>query len=155
MNSNLIDSTVLIPELTATERDLALDEVLGAVVDAGVLDAGARKEVLKQLLAREAQGSTGLGNGVAVPHVKEADVAEIAVAVAINEAGIGFDAIDGRPVHIMFVVLGPKGGQPEQHLAALRWVSTLARNADFRRFALHVKSAEELRDLLLEMTGIA
>jgi mannitol/fructose-specific phosphotransferase system IIA component (Ntr-type) len=111
--------------------------------------------VLKQLLAREAQGSTGLGNGVAVPHVKEADVAEIAVAVAINEAGIGFDAIDGRPVHIMFVVLGPKGGQPEQHLAVLRWVSTLARNADFRRFAQHVKSVEELRDLLLEMTEIA
>jgi PTS system fructose-specific IIC component len=155
MNNNLIDSTVLIPELTATECDSALDEVLGAIVDAGILDAGARKKVLKQLLAREAQGSTGLGNGVAVPHVKEADVAEIAVAVAINEAGIGFDSIDGRPVHIMFVVLGPKGGQPEQHLAVLRWVSTLARNADFRRFAQHVKSVEELRDLLLEMTEIA
>ena len=80
MNNNLIDSTVLIPELIAMERDSALDEVLGAIVDAGVLDAGARKKVLKQLLAREAQGSTGLGNGVAVPHVKEADVAEIAVA---------------------------------------------------------------------------
>jgi mannitol/fructose-specific phosphotransferase system IIA component (Ntr-type) len=155
MNKSLIESTVVIPELAATERDPALDEVLGAVVDAGLLDAGGRAKVLRQLRKREEQGSTGLGNGVAVPHVKEAAVAEIVVAVAVSHLGIGFDAIDGRPVHIMFVVLGPKKGQPEDHLAVLRWVSTLARNADFRRFAQQVKSVEELQDLLLEMTGSA
>jgi mannitol/fructose-specific phosphotransferase system IIA component (Ntr-type) len=109
--------------------------------------------VLRQLHEREALGSTGLGNGVAVPHVKQTRVAEIRLAVAISAAGIPFDAIDGRPVHIMFLVLGTKGAAPEEHLQVLRWVSGLARNADFRRFARSAGSRDALRELLTEMSG--
>jgi len=152
MNESLIQSTILVSSLTATERDAAFEEVVTAFADAGVLAAESTECVVRQLVEREVQGSTGLGNGVAIPHVKETEVDEIVVALAISSDGIGFDAIDGRQVHIMFLVLGPKDGPPEDHLAVLRWVSTLARNADFRRFALGVSSANELRDLLTEMT---
>lgn len=151
MNKALIDAAVLVPSLAAADRDAALGELLDAMVAAGQVQSSARKALLRQLLAREEQGSTGLGNGVAVPHVKEAEVSEIVMAVAISAAGLGFDAIDGRPVHILFLVLGPKG-QPENHLQVLRWVSGLARNADFRRFAQNAESAEEIRELLHEMT---
>jgi len=155
MNKSLIQSTILVPSLAATERDAALGEVVAAVAAAGVLAAKSKGRVVKQLIEREALGSTGLGNGVAIPHVKETKVDEIVVALAISSAGIGFDAIDGRPVHIMFLVLGPKGGPPDEHLAVLRWVSSLARNADFRRFALGVFDADGLRELLTEMTESA
>ena len=152
MNKTLIESAVVVPELQSVDRDAALDEVLQAMVAAGRLKETDRATVLAQLIEREAQGSTGLGNGVAVPHVKEASVDQIVVGAAVTQAGIGFDAIDGRPVHIVFVVLGPADGAPEDHLAVLRWVSTLARNADFRRFAMQATTAEAMQDLLVEMS---
>ena len=155
MKKNLIQSTVLLPELAATGRNEALREIVVSCADAGILTAEAIDLVVEQLVEREAQGSTGLGNGVAVPHVKQAGVDEIVVGFGTSADGIDFDAIDGRLVQIVFVVLGPKGGAPEDHLAVLRWVSTLARNADFRRFALGASSAEELRDLLMEMSESA
>ena len=155
MNKSLIQSTVLVPSLAAADRDAALREVVKAFSAAGDLPETASDRVFEQLVEREAQGSTGLGNGVAVPHVKEAEVERIVIGLATSDDGIGFDAIDGRPVHIMFVVLGPAGGPPEEHLAVLRWVSSLARNADFRRFAVGASGADELRDLLTEMTESA
>ena len=81
---------------------------------------------------------------------RQADVEQIEMAVAISDAGIPFDAIDGRPVHILFAVLGPKNSAPEDHLQVLRWVSGLARNADFRRFAQSAGTEDALRDLLME-----
>lgn len=152
MNQSLIESAVLLPALTSSTRDEALAEILDRIVADGVIQQQGRNEICERLLAREAKGSTGLGNGVAVPHVKASKVDEIGLAVAISSAGIPFDAIDGRPVHIMFLVLGPEGAPPQDHLQVLRWVSGLARNADFRRFAQSVDGAEQLRDLLTEMT---
>ncbi|MHC5071994.1 MAG: PTS sugar transporter subunit IIA, partial [Planctomycetota bacterium] len=61
-------------------------------------------------------------------------------------------AIDGQPVHTLFLVMGP-ANDPEGHLQALRWVSTLARNADFRRFVLSAETEAEIRDLLEEMSN--
>ena len=153
MNQSLIDACVLIPELDATAKDAALAEIVDRMVDAGAMAKKERATVIEQLQAREAQGSTGLGNGVAVPHVKETAVTEIRMAVAISLAGIPFEAIDGRAVHILFLVLGPNGAPPEDHLQVLRWVSTLARNADFRRFAQAAGTDVALRDLLTEMSG--
>jgi mannitol/fructose-specific phosphotransferase system IIA component (Ntr-type) len=153
MNQSLIDACTLIPALDATAKKDALAEILDAMTAAGAVTGKDRAVVLRQLHEREAQGSTGLGNGVAVPHVKQTKVPEIRMAVAISRAGIPFDAIDGRPVHIMFLVLGASGAAPEEHLKVLRWVSGLARNADFRRFAQSAESSEALRDLLTEMSG--
>ncbi len=154
VNQLLIESATLLPVLESSTRDEVLAEILDALVESGALQKKARNGVFKQLQQREAEGSTGLGNGVAVPHVKAANVDGIRMAVAISAAGIPFDAIDGRDVHIMFLVLGPKGAAPEDHLQVLRWVSGLARNADFRRFAQAGDGVEALRDLLLEMTEL-
>ncbi|MCA8955471.1 MAG: PTS sugar transporter subunit IIA [Planctomycetes bacterium] len=152
MNKSLIERAVVLPALLAEQKREAFAEVLDALLAAGAISPKTRKQALTQMLAREELGSTGLGNGVAVPHVKEADVEEVVLALAVSQAGLAFDAIDGRPVHTMFVVLGQKGAAPEEHLQVLRWVSELARNPDFRRFARSAGSADKLRELLLEMT---
>ena len=155
MNAPLIDSCIFVPELVAGTKEDALAEILDAMVAGGTVVQKHRDAMLAQLHEREAQGSTGLGNRVAVPHVKETDVESIRMAVAISSAGIPFDAIDGRPVQILFMVLGYVGAAPEEHLQVLRWVSGLARNADFRRFAVSAGSADALRDLLIEMSETA
>ena len=152
MFKKIIDSAVLVPDLAAHDKDAVLGEMVDAMVAAGAVDKKFRTAIVRQLREREARGSTGLGNGVAVPHVKEASVGEIVMGVGIAGAGIPFDAIDGAPVSVLFLVLGPRGRPPEDHLQVLRLVSGLARNADFRRFARIVKSSAELLDLLHEMT---
>ena len=73
--------------------------------------------------------------------------------LARSKNPIQFHAIDGRPVQTFFLILAPQD-QPEQHIKALRWVSSLARNSDFRRFVLAAKTDEEIRELLHEMSEI-
>jgi len=152
MIENLIGSCFIVPSLQTITREEVFEEMLETVVAAGHITKRERTAMKKLLLEREAQGSTGLGNGIAVPHVKSKKLKTHYVVVANSQAGIQFEAIDGRPVHTLFLVIGPTN-DPEGHLQALRWVSTLARNADFRRFVLNAKTEAEIRDLLEEMSN--
>lgn len=153
VTQTLLDSIVLLPALASSSRDDALAEVLDQMVAQGVVDGSVRGDIYARLVERENQASTGLGNGVAVPHVKQADVSETRIAVAVSSVGLPFDAIDGKPVHIVFLVLGPRESAGDGHLKALRWVSGLARSADFRRFARAIDGVDEFHELLVEMSG--
>ncbi len=151
MIENLIGSCIVIPSLETNTKEDVFREMLDRVVAAEQVSKRNSTAMRKLLLEREAQGSTGLGNGIAVPHVKTTKLKQHLVVLANSLAGIQFDAIDGRPVHTIFLVMGP-AADPEDHLQVLRWVSTLARNADFRRFVLAAKSETEIRELLEEMS---
>lgn len=150
MIRNLIDSALILEDLAAGSRDDAIDEMLVAAVAAGRLTKGKRANVRKRLLERETLGSTGIGNGVAVPHVKLDAVSETLMVLARSSAGLDYCAVDGRPVHSVFLVVAPKDATTE-HLQLLRWISGLARNADFRRFLKSADGEREIRDLLVEM----
>ncbi len=154
MIQDLIDSAVILEELKCSDADQVLDEVLAAMAAAKCVAKGDGAAIGKKLAEREALGSTGIGNGVAVPHVKGDQITKISMALARSSSGIEYRAIDGRPVHIFFMILAP-AESAEDHLQALRWISTLARNADFRRFALSAKTEADLRDLLREMSAPA
>lgn len=150
MIARLVGSAALLPQLAAKNKDAALKELLQAAQDAAGLPAKAGKALAKKLHDREAIGSTGLGNSVAVPHVKSDEVDQVTLVVARVPGGLEWQAIDGKPVSILFLLVSP-ANEPEQHLQCLRWISTLARNADFRRFLLDAADAEAMRDLLREM----
>ncbi|MEO0481725.1 MAG: PTS sugar transporter subunit IIA [Planctomycetota bacterium] len=152
MNRELIQRVHIRAELEATDKPTTLRELLGVLIDGGGVDAKDRDSILESLEERERKGSTGIGNGFAVPHVK-ADVTERPeIVLARSVDGLDYAAVDGRPVHVFFLIVSPVA-QADQHLEVLRWVSTLARNADFRRFALAASDADSLRDLLVEMLG--
>ena len=150
----LIDSSVILESLQNADKGDALNEVVDAMIEAGCIQKADRKHVVKQIADREALGSTGIGNGVAVPHVKNKRVKEISLALARSHEGIEYDAIDGQPVHTVFMILAPED-QADQHLQALRWISGLARNADFRRFVMTADGVDGIRDLLREMSASA
>jgi len=150
MIKTLVDTAAIVADVKAKTKDAALKELLAAAHDAGVLPKKSVTALGKKLLEREAIGSTGLGNGVAVPHVKHEGVERSSLVLARIKAGIEWQAIDGRPVQIVFFVVSPSD-DPESHLQCLRWISTLARNADFRRFLLDAKDEAAMRDLLREL----
>jgi mannitol/fructose-specific phosphotransferase system IIA component (Ntr-type) len=153
MIKELIDSALIVETLTGTTKADILGEILQKAVASGLIQKKDLPVLKKQLIDREALGSTGIGNGVAVPHVKGKEVKKISLILARSKDAIAFQAIDGRPVQTFFMILAPQD-QPEHHIKALRWVSSLARNADFRRFVLAAKGETEIRELLLEMSEI-
>lgn len=151
MIDTLVSSAAILAEVKARTKDAALKELLAAAQAAGVVAKKSVTGLGKKLLEREAIGSTGLGNGVAVPHIKHADIAAPSLVLGRSPSPIEWQAIDGRPVSIIFLVVSP-AQDPEAHLRCLRWISTLARNADFRRFLLDAKDETGMRDLLRELS---
>ena len=154
MIQKLIAGAAMVGEIEGKTKDAALKELLAAALTAGAFPAKAVKALAKRLSDREAIGSTGLGNTVAVPHVKGDEVAGATLVLARSKKGLEWQAIDGRPVHTVFLLVSP-ASEPEAHLQCLRWIAGLARSADFRRFLADAKDGEAMRDLLREMSGKA
>lgn len=154
MIAQLVEAAAVIGELAATNKEAALKELLAAAQSNRSFDAAVGKTLGKRLVDREAIGSTGLGNGVAVPHVKGDSVQKPVLVVARSRHGLEWQSIDGRPVQVFFLLVSP-AADPEVHLQALRWIAGLARSADFRRFLLNAADAQAMRELLREHAGQA
>ena len=124
---DLIPSDVLVQPLVGTTREEAITELLNALVIHGVLDLQREKGVRESLLERERVASTGIGNGLAVPHAKSKYAERMGVAVGLSERGIDFGARDGEPARTVILwVCPPKATQ--EHLALMRALATLAQD---------------------------
>jgi mannitol/fructose-specific phosphotransferase system IIA component (Ntr-type) len=145
-------------DLSAGTKPAVLAEVVETLVASDALPAELRAAALDALMERERAGSTGVGMNVAIPHVKLKGLERAACSLSVHAAGVEWQAVDGAPVHILFAVLRPEkaGDQhdPEKHLEMMRWIARLSRDADFRRFALRVKTKAELIDLLKEKSAV-
>ncbi|MEE9219061.1 MAG: PTS sugar transporter subunit IIA [Acidobacteriota bacterium] len=101
------------------------------------------EDSLARLLEREKVVSTGIGNGVGIPHAKAADVSRMVVAVARVEGGFDFEALDGRPVHILFLLLGP----PQQAGLHVKLLARIARLIKHPGFLERLKQADTAKKL--------
>jgi mannitol/fructose-specific phosphotransferase system IIA component (Ntr-type) len=144
--------------LGANEKEGVLTEVIDVLVASGALPEELRAGAQVALLEREKAGSTGVGMNVAIPHVKLKGLDRVACSLSVHEEGVAWAAVDGAPVHIVFTVLRPERASdqhdPEKHLEMMKWIARLSRDADFRRFALKVKTKSELVDLLKEKSTV-
>ena len=139
----------IIAELTATQKDDAIRELVRQLCVSSALDNEQASEVEHALLRREALGSTGIGKGVGVSHAKHPGVEGVIGAFGRSTQGVKFAAIDGQPVHLIFLLIGsPDAVEP--HLAALRGVTTLLKDNDMIAFMHRAKNRAELVDLLHE-----
>ena len=145
-------------QLKADVKDLVLEELVDNMVKGSVLDEGLRAAAIKALKDREQMASTGVGMSVAIPHVKLARLERVAVSFGVHREGVEWQAVDGETVKIFFAVLRPEEStadhDPARHLDMMRWIARLARESDFRRFALQAKTKTELVDLLKEMARV-
>src|SRR5436190_8796070 len=92
-----------VPSLAAGTRDEAIREMVAALASAGAIEAVNADDIVAAILRREQLGSTGIGNGVAIPHSRHPSVDRLigTLAVCKRAGGLAFDAIDGEPVHVM------------------------------------------------------
>lgn len=108
-----------------------------------------RQTVFESLIAREKLGSTGFGNGIAIPHCRLADCGSPVSAVLHLEAPVDFDAIDGAPVDLLFVLLVPQAATDE-HLELLRQIASMLDRADVRERLRQAQSGEHLYQAVLD-----
>lgn len=146
---DIVVKDAIIPKLKATERDEAISEIVDALVSAGALSPGLRDEFIKSIIKREKRGSTGFGHGVAVPHVKHSAVTEMAVAIAVSQSGVEFNALDRQPVYCIFLLLSPED-KPEDHLDAMEAIFGNLSQETFRRFLRQATKIEDVLTLLEE-----
>jgi len=128
-------------ELQSTRKVDAIKELIDLLDRAGyVTDAEA---FLKSVLEREKVGSTGIGKGIAIPHSRTATVREVVVAIGRSPAGIEFDALDNKPVQLIFLIAAPveSGGL---YLKALARLSRLLRYQEFRNELMDAKTVDEV-----------
>lgn len=144
-------------KLVGNSKEEVFAELVENFVKAKCLEESLADSARRALLAREALASTGVGQNVAIPHVKLVGIDEPIFSLSLHPAGIEWSSLDGQPVTILFTVLRPERAgvryDPERHLDMMRWISHLGREADFRRFALGVTTKKALVDLLKEMAS--
>ena len=145
----IVVEKAIVPSLQGGKRDEVIAELLDALVAADAAPSAHRDALLKGIIAREKRGSTGFGHGVAVPHVKTAEVPTIRVAVGISDAGIDFGALDKQPVHSVFLLLSPEA-RPEEHIDAMEAIFGNLSRDQFRRFLRQATTPEDILTLLEE-----
>ena len=146
---DLIVKEAIDPNLEATTRDEAIGLLIDKLIDAKVLDKAQRDDFIKAIIKRERRGSTGFGHGVAVPHVKHPEIETLTAAVGVCKDGIDFNALDGQPVHSIFLIISPEQ-KPEEHLEAMEAVFSHLSQETFRSFLLQANTIEEVMTLLEE-----
>jgi PTS system nitrogen regulatory IIA component len=105
--------------------------------------------MVKVLMARERLGSTGIGDGIAIPHGKIGGIADLMIAIGRSNRGVDFNAMDGKPVHLFFLLMAPENSCG-QHLKVLARISRLLKDNVFRNNLMKAGSPGELFNLLVE-----
>ena len=141
---NLLD--ILSPESTIVDlkgeskEDLISELVNSLVVGDSITD---RDQVLQAVLDREKIMSTGIGDGIAIPHGKSAAVTELVAAMGTQRRGVDFDALDGEPAFVFFLLVSP-ANVSGPHIKALARISRLLKNDAFKKKLIEANSAEEI-----------
>lgn len=109
-------------------------------------------ELVRVLLERESLGSTGIGDGVAIPHAKLHQLREMIVAFGRSDQGVEYDAMDARPVHLFFLLVTPDD-RPGEHLRALARISRILKNPALREQLRQAPGREDILKLIHEEDG--
>ena len=137
----VLRQSAIIPELKATTKEEAIDELLNLFKrDERILDIAAVKD---SIMEREKIMSTGVGHGFGIPHCKTNKVTEIVAAFGKTKAPIDFEALDGNPVNLIFLLIG-KDNLVAPHIKLLSRISLLMNNEDVRDKLNNAKTTEEI-----------
>ena len=140
----------IIPDLKSTEKKEVIKEMVDALQATNSINKDEVKDILRALNKREELGSTGIGKGVAVPHTKHSSIKSIVGLLARSVNGVEFDALDGEPVYLFFLLLSPSDSS-SSHLSALERISNVIRDGDFRRFIKEASSKKEIIETIEEV----
>src|SRR5438876_3721858 len=147
--ADFVSTDAIRAKLAADDKEGVIREMTQSLADAGKVAAGELDGIVRAIMKREELGSTGIGRGVAVPHTKHASVNRLVGTVAVSQAGVDFDSLDGEKVQLFFLLISPPD-RPGDHLRALENISRQLRNDTFCRFLKQAKTSDDVLNLLAE-----
>ncbi len=136
-------------DLQATTKD----DVLGELVRQLDLDEKNAAVVLRMLKKREHMGSTGIGRGVAIPHGRSLVISRLMMAAGRSSAGIDFNAMDDKPVHLFFLIVAPPQEISNIYLPTLGRIAQFLKDPENRDALMKIETAKEFRELVGKAEG--
>lgn len=143
--TDLLTESTIAMDLNAATKDTVINELVDTLWSAGKLNDKAQYR--EGILAREAQSTTGIGEGIAIPHAKTDAVKTPAIAFGKSKAGVDYESFDGAPAHLFFMIAAPAGGA-QTHLDALAKLSSILMNEDVRRELLNAETKQQVLDII-------
>jgi len=137
----------MIMDLKATTKSEVIDEMVHNYYKHGIIDD--EDLYKKDIIKREEEGSTGMGDGIAIPHAHDAAVKKPAVQFARSVAGVDYDSMDGQPAHLFFMIAAPEGGD-NTHLQALAALSQVLMNPDVVTALKAADTPDKVQDIFAE-----
>lgn len=147
--SDYLVKKAMIASLETKEADTVLEEMVAALAKAGRVPQGEVKSLVKTLITREKQGSTGIGGGCAIPHCALEGLEELNMMIARSEEGVDFACVTGEKVRVFILVIYPPN-QDQLRRTVLGRVLHLCRNTNWLKFLKAAKTAREISELVAE-----
>ncbi len=147
--SDFVCFEATIPQLQADTRDGVIEELVTSLDKCGKLGKDNCKAVIKAVIKRENEASTGMGKAVAVPHIKSKAVQDVVAVIGQSQKGIDFAALDRNAVHSVMLMISPVD-EPDKHLQAMECIFKHLQQEKFRRFLRQCQKAEQIKELLIE-----
>jgi nitrogen PTS system EIIA component len=138
---DILRESCVMADLEATTKQDVLVELVSTLKKASLIKSP--EEVVRVILDREKLGSTGIGDTVAIPHGKMKDLDQVLCVFGRSIKGVAFDAVDGKPVHVLFLLIAPEGAA-STHLKILSRISRILRDPTFRKRLLEFDSAKAI-----------
>ena len=147
--SDFVVPDAIIVDLKASTKEDAIRALVQSLRATGNIKTDDEQGIVAAILKREELGSTGIGNGVAVPHTKHVSASKLVATIALAKGGVDFASLDGGAVHILFLLVSPPD-RPGDHLRGLENISRHLRNPNFCSFLKQAQTKEEVLELLNE-----
>ena len=144
---SLLMKDIMIMDLKATTKSEVIDEMVHNYYEHGIIDD--EDLYKKDIIKCEEEGSTGMGDGIAIPHAHDAAVKKPAVQFARSVAGVDYDSMDGQPAHLFFMIAAPEGGD-NTHLQALAALSQVLMNPDVVTALKAADTPDKVQDIFAE-----
>lgn len=142
--SDFLCTNAVSADLKSSTKKEIIEELVDLMAGSGAIDKKIKSKLVEILLAREALGSTAIGQGIAIPHGKCENVDKLTAALGVSRKGVNFDSLDGEPAYIFFLLVAPIDSAGP-HLKALARISRLLKDKYFRD---NLKSAKGEEDIL-------
>jgi len=145
-----ISPKAIILELKSNDKKGVIEELVKIIKSSYAPKRFPINKIVSACLIREKLGSTGLGNGVAIPHAKITYTNKIVGAYGYSPRGVDFNALDGGLVHFIFLLLSPTNDNENKHLQALKSIVYNIQQPNFTKFLKNIKTIEEAKELFGE-----
>ena len=151
--SDLLRPKAVLLGIEDSDKWHVIERLTDHLVSGSGLDAGHRDAVLDALLARERSMSTGMENGVAIPHCSMEVVEDTLVSLGVARAGIDFESIDGRPTHLILLLVTPKN-KTKVHIRTLAEIAKLLNDESFRNDLIAAETPETILELIRKREAV-